>query len=125
MIIYRIRNKVTGLFSTGGQVPTWTVTGKIWTNQSGLSSHLGLVDKKYSNCEIIVYELTETEVETISIEKYVFELKHRRELELARKSRATKKRQLEFAQQELDKAETALKQAKDLREKDRNFFLNH
>lgn len=37
---YKIRNRETGLYSTGGSNPYWRKTGKVWGNLGGLKNHL-------------------------------------------------------------------------------------
>lgn len=39
---YKIRDKDTGLFSTGGYYPSWTKTGKSWKRLNHLKCHLNL-----------------------------------------------------------------------------------
>lgn len=60
--VYKIRNKLTGRFSTGGLYPKWTKTGKSWRTKTNLSRHLTLLGEKgvwhlYKNCEILEYEV--------------------------------------------------------------------
>jgi len=43
---YKIRDRNTGLYSKGGFPPSWSKTGKTWTNMSGLMNHLGQLRKK-------------------------------------------------------------------------------
>jgi hypothetical protein len=40
---YKIRDRETGLFSTGGMDPRWSKTGKTWSTEGQLKSHLRLV----------------------------------------------------------------------------------
>lgn len=47
MKVYKIRDKNTGLFSTGGVSPKWTKTGKTWSCEGHLKSHLTLL-KEYA-----------------------------------------------------------------------------
>lgn len=82
MKIYKIRRKSDGLFSTGGVSPSWSKTGKTWNQIGHLKNHLNQfkdrydydfetkkhirvdkIPKYYSDCEIIVYELTQAIVE--------------------------------------------------------------
>jgi hypothetical protein len=65
MKIFKIRNKVTGLYSTGGCSPRWTKKGKIWTTIGHLKSHIRqLVGRKWSLPlkDIANWELVELEV---------------------------------------------------------------
>lgn len=40
MVVYKIRDKNTGRFSTGGISPKWTMFGKAWNTRGSLKSHL-------------------------------------------------------------------------------------
>ena len=60
--IYKIRNKTTGQFSTGGFNPKFTTNGKIWTQKSHLILHIKHfskyeISKIYKNCEIVCYTM--------------------------------------------------------------------
>lgn len=65
MKVYKIRNKETGLFSTGGLHPTWSKTGKVWQRIGHVHLHINqLVNEKtipgaYKNAEIVEAEITE------------------------------------------------------------------
>ena len=39
-IIFKIRDRSTGLFSTGGTNPTWSHKGKTWLTKGNLMNHL-------------------------------------------------------------------------------------
>ena len=67
--VYKIRNKTTGLFSTGGAWPNWSKKGKLWTGLGPLANHLGLVrDNAYKDAELVTFELIEqiVDVQTIA-----------------------------------------------------------
>ena len=38
--MYKVRDTATGLFSTGGVMPSWRKVGKVWTSRAALKSHL-------------------------------------------------------------------------------------
>ncbi len=88
MIVYRIRRKSDGQFSMGGTWPRFNKTGKVWKRKGDLSSHLGLVTegrggnermrKAYADCEIVCYELTETEADVITLDAWLAEKEGRR-----------------------------------------------
>ncbi len=40
MKVYKVRDRETGLFSTGGTYPSWTKNGKAWPSRGALKSHL-------------------------------------------------------------------------------------
>lgn len=69
---YKIKNKTTGLYSTGGVYSRWTKDGKTWTNISKLRAHLTLrlngriIHDAMDNWEIIEYEVIESSVKTIN-----------------------------------------------------------
>ena len=48
-MLYKIRNKDTGLFSTGGIDPRWTKLGKTWNSIGTFKSHLTLVGDRYNS----------------------------------------------------------------------------
>lgn len=66
--IYKIRSKKTGTFSKGGAYPSFSKKGKIWSALNHLSNHFNQLDpagrKLYKDheCEVVVYELIESEV---------------------------------------------------------------
>lgn len=64
MKIYKIRDKQTGLFSTGGLYPKWSKIGKVWKTQGNLKSHLNMLQEcgflsQYNNTEVIELETIE------------------------------------------------------------------
>lgn len=72
--MFKIRNKKTGEFSSGGMSPVWTFPGKSWSRIGHLKSHITQL-KKYgynstkniyqSDCEIVFYEVVEMKTEDI------------------------------------------------------------
>jgi hypothetical protein len=82
-MLYKIRNKETGLFSTGGISPNWTKLGKTWNSIGTFKSHLTLVGDRYNciynnklkglsidtdiykNCEVVEVEFKECKVSNI------------------------------------------------------------
>ena len=64
MVLYRIKNNITGRYSTGGACPRWSKYGKVWS-LSNLKKHLNLVKKcrwteKYNHCSIEAYNVHKT-----------------------------------------------------------------
>lgn len=76
MKIYKIRDNVTGKFSSGGQHPYWVTKGKEWRDMGHVKAHLtlykdflacgrkshpagGWVDI-YTDADIVEFELIET-----------------------------------------------------------------
>ena len=79
MIIYKIKDKGTGQYSTGGKNPNWTKLGKTWSSIGTLKSHITLIEKQFSessrnvykNCEIVETEIKEDSV--VDIGKFISE----------------------------------------------------
>jgi hypothetical protein len=66
-MMYRIRRKVDGLFSTGGGYPRWTKKGKVWNSIGSLKAHLHLQNYgKSDNYEVVELEMVEKSVQTLS-----------------------------------------------------------
>ena len=64
MKLYKIRDKETGLFSSGGSSPHWTKNGKRWSTLGYLHSHLnqfknGYRIEFYKNAEVVEAEVSE------------------------------------------------------------------
>src|ERR1700743_3970380 len=57
MATYKLRDKATGLFSTGGTNPRWTKKGKVWTSAGALKSHLTLFSTGPWNFETKKYDI--------------------------------------------------------------------
>lgn len=72
MQYYKIRNRITGLYSTGGKFPDWTKKGKSWSSLGHIAAHLSQhVGKNYqnwiyANCEIVTFSLVEEATEEIT-----------------------------------------------------------
>lgn len=72
-IVYKIRRKTDGLFSSGGSSPSFSKKGKVWRSQSAISLHFSMLVKYsdsyykrdylgvYEDCEVIAYEMKEIE----------------------------------------------------------------
>jgi DNA gyrase/topoisomerase IV subunit A len=57
--IYKIRNP-DGLFSTGGEVPTFTAKGKVWRARGHITSHLVFARNLYpKGTEVVRYQVYE------------------------------------------------------------------
>lgn len=79
MKVYKIRDRETGLFSTGGYYPQWERIGKFWHQMKYLRAHLRLVKSayyydgnvrkqsldRYKNAEVVEYILDKSRVFTI------------------------------------------------------------
>ena len=78
MIYYKIRHKVTGLYSKGGTWVSsdgtgmwWSKVGKTWSSIGTLRSHLTLVMSEprrgvdMSNWEVVTHEVRETQAQPV------------------------------------------------------------
>lgn len=96
-IVYKIRRKSDGLFSTGGSRPDFTKKGKVWRSQGDLNRHFGLLlqykdlDYKwcginlYKDCEVVILETREAKVsDALEWANKVDESKQNRETEYQR-----------------------------------------
>jgi len=105
MKLYKIRHKVTGLFSKGGGHPFWTKKGKTWSTLGHLKRHIaGVIDYRYHdlkdmvNWEVIEIEVSETLTPICNAQDIANEQvnkKHEKELQWAREraERELKKQQ--------------------------------
>lgn len=72
MKYYKIRNRRTGLYSTGGKFPDWTKKGKSWASLGHIAAHLSqhvgenYQNWIYANCEIVTFALIEEAAEEIT-----------------------------------------------------------
>ncbi len=64
--VYKIKDKETNLFSTGGRYPRWTKSGKAWPDLKSLKCHLNFFVSKGTSgkhasiphsWEVIVYDV--------------------------------------------------------------------
>ena len=46
--VFKIRNRA-GLFSTGGDTPSWSKKGKAWSSKGALSNHITLVSDRWAS----------------------------------------------------------------------------
>lgn len=61
MIYYKIRHKVTNLFSTGGSWPTWTAIGKVYSKIGHIKNHLANIHEGQV-ADIVNWEIVEMHV---------------------------------------------------------------
>ena len=65
MTCYKIQDRETGLFSTGGAYPRFNKRGKLWSHKGAISSHLGGERARLpargipKEWDVLVYELLE------------------------------------------------------------------
>ena len=108
MEVYKIRRKLDGMFSTGGTSPGFTKFGKIWKQRGHLTSHLNQFAQSwsrnsqvYDNCELVTFELSETEIDAIPLSQYIAEreqarLQREEDRDIARANREHKARRAEY-----------------------------
>ena len=76
-IIYKIRRKSDGLFSSGGTGPRFSATGKVWTTLGALKNHLNLLEKNgarhYQDCEIIPIKVVYRATTALPISDFIEE----------------------------------------------------
>ena len=82
-LVYKIRDKKSGLYSVGGTYISFTEKGKIWIGKQNLMRHLGLFEldyykkyNRYQNCEVVAFAMVEKEI--IPIKDLTKELKAKR-----------------------------------------------
>lgn len=61
-MVYKIRRKSDGLFSTGGRCPDFKQGGKVWTSKGSLKRHISYMKfpELYSDCEIVYFTPSST-----------------------------------------------------------------
>lgn len=79
MKLFKIRNRQTGLFSTGGSSPRWEENGKLWKKKGFVTNHLanaiGYDRAKgfYGNAEVVEYDYDPVEIATYPIMEVINE----------------------------------------------------
>ena len=107
MIVYKIRRKADGMFSTGGSSPSFTKNGKIWKQKGHLTNHLNQLDNDskfiyLTVCEIIPYELVEQPAgPAVDIGVYLMDLANKKKIRkdnayAAKQAYHKEQRRLEF-----------------------------
>ena len=109
-IYYKVRQKGTELYSTGGSTPKWTKKGKVWSGIGSLKNHLVQVETPrrtswsvlghvpvhpYRDAEIVVMVMKETE--TMSPMEMLRDLRVKKD--------ETKAKQLELSRKQTEEAE--------------------
>lgn len=105
MKVYKIRHKITGLYSRGGSSPFWNKKGKTWSTLGHLKRHIAnVVDSRYHkmndmvNWEIIEIEVSETltpicTAQDIALEKVKKNQEQKQKWEQEKLERELKKQQ--------------------------------
>lgn len=107
--LYKIRSTVTGLYSTGGNVPRFTKVGKLWRAKNHLTCHLNQLDSqgkriyKQNAAEIVTIEIKEVVTSTESVDDYIQKREQQRQeheerMRLSREEQDKKKRLSLFKQ---------------------------
>ena len=68
--IFKIRRSTDGLYSRGGESPSFDTKGKVWKRRGDVSSHLSQLSEAgirrfYSDCQIVEYVIVQSDVETV------------------------------------------------------------
>lgn len=106
IIVFKIRSKTTGLFSTGGGTPGWSKKGKTWNMRGHVSSHLaGLYSggkKIYDvhQAEVVECVIREENVGVVPVSEWLADVERRKaDKENARKNAAEdRQRQQRYAE---------------------------
>jgi hypothetical protein len=111
MQIYKIRNKTTGLYSTGGSYPSFSKKGKAWNARGHVTSHLSLFNKStkktyYEDCEVVCFEVQEITVDNVDVLDWsatpkTIRAKQLEEQRLLEYKREQDKKRIEYLEREL------------------------
>lgn len=81
MKVYKVRDRNTGEFSTGGHCPKFTKTGKSWSKAADITMHVNQASELLSrtvmhpyygrDIEVIEYELFENEKSAVPMREWV------------------------------------------------------
>jgi hypothetical protein len=117
MKIFKIKHKETGLYSKGGQWPTWSKKGKTWNSLGHLKTHIqNVMDfrrtklEEFAKWEIIEIEIQENVVGSytaLDIVNQKIEAEKQRQIKIT----AEKENTLRLKQQALAKLSAAEKRA--------------
>ncbi|MFA5152342.1 MAG: hypothetical protein WC554_07285 [Clostridia bacterium] len=113
--MYKIQQKETGLFSSGGDTPQFTKNGKIWGMRSHVVLHLmnlyrGL-NYRCSNCEVVEYEMVEKS--RMPIEVFAREAADRKAKLTEYRRNQQKSRDIEDVQEAIQNLKNELKEKED------------
>lgn len=117
-IVYKIRRKSDGKFSTGGSIPGFTKNGKIWKKKSHVQSHITQATQysnsssihfkeAYKDCEVVEYVITELSTMPVmklieKTEKVYAERRKEREKQYLEWQKKYHQQQLDDHQKKLD-----------------------
>lgn len=101
---FMVRDKGTGLYSTGGSFPNWAAKGKKWSKRGFITSHIsnsvGWPRAKdfYKNAEVVAFEYEPLEVSTTPLIQVINEKQQEREEQSKRHATAEAARKYRAAQ---------------------------
>ena len=97
MLVYKIKSTKTGLFSKGGSTPSFSKTGKVWTNIGHVRNHINVLDNhghriyREQEVELVTYEIAESIVDVTTLDELlVQQANNQAQRDAERKSRADK-----------------------------------
>lgn len=99
-LAYKIRRKTDGLYSNGGNMPSFTVNGKTWKNFGGLTNHVKNIASQKTkqmyidDCELIVLDVTEVQQEINNMGQLYEDIQAK--VEKDEKRKADRKKQIPF-----------------------------
>ncbi len=114
--MYKIQQRKTGLFSTGGTIPKWDKNGKIWRMRGHVVSHINQLWKEqlegYIDADVVKFELVPCEIESISmfVAKAKLRKKEREEREKRQQLNNSKRTEIENLESEIKFAKSILKE---------------
>jgi hypothetical protein len=109
--MFKIRDRETGLFSSGGMSPRWRVEGKVWKKKQHVSSHFNHVDINfYEDADVVEFEMREVSVK--SALDWTSQQRERAKVREAREQKWRAAQELEYAQREVERAQARLAQLK-------------
>jgi len=70
MKLYKIRHKVTGLYSLGGIYPSWSKRGKTWRKIGDLKNHFNLIQEHRARdtiADMVYWEVIISEYQEVNV----------------------------------------------------------
>lgn len=84
IVVFKIRSKTTGLFSTGGSYPRWSKKGKTWNMRGHVSSHLsglcgtGRMVYRQADAEVVECVIREENIGTVPVSEWLADVERRK-----------------------------------------------
>lgn len=109
MTFFKIRSKISGLFSNGGADPSFVKTGKVWKRKGDLSSHFSNLSaygrRIYQNvdAEVVEIEVREECLSSTPVEQWLVAVDQRAAAREAAKQKARTEYELERDRQTLER----------------------